>query len=89
MARVVLSWLARQDLENLWLHIAAVDLAAADRVLGQIERRIGTLSEYPEMAPLRLDVAPDMRALLVERWLVLYRLESGDVQIGRVRGWRA
>jgi toxin ParE1/3/4 len=84
VAHLVLSRLARQDLEDLWLHIASNGINTADRVLAAVEHRMRVLTQYPEMAPLRPDIAPDVRGLVVERWLVLYRIEGGVVQVGRV-----
>lgn len=84
MARVVLSRLAREDIEALWLYLAADDIDMADRILDRVDGRMRMLALYPELAPLRPDIAPDIRALLVERWLILCRYEGDDVQIGRV-----
>lgn len=84
MARVVLSRLARDDLDQIWFDIAARDADLADRISQKIEHRLGMLRRHPEMAPLRPDIASDARALLVERWLILYRHIDGEVQVGRI-----
>ena len=84
MARVVLSRLAREDIEAIWLYIAADDIDIADSILDRIDRRMRMLERHPELAPLRPDIAAEIRALLVERWLVLYRCAGDEVQISRV-----
>src|SRR3546814_3988800 len=42
---------AREDLLDIWLHIAQDDPAAADRVFDRIEARIEVLKQFPEAGP--------------------------------------
>jgi toxin ParE1/3/4 len=75
---------ARADLIDIWIHIAADSQAAAERCLDRIEARCRDLMTFPELGPERPDIAPDARMLVIDRWLALYRIEGGDVQIVRV-----
>ena len=85
MAQVVYSALARADLADIWWHIANNGgLAIADQVIDWIERRTAMLARHPEMGPARPDLAVDARSLVVERWLVLYRVLDEQVQVMRV-----
>lgn len=75
---------AKADLINVWLRIAAHDKATANRVLDDIARRISQLAAYPELGKARPEIASDARALVSERWLILYQITTDCVQIVRV-----
>lgn len=75
---------ADEDLIAVWLHIAAEDPSAADRVLDAIERRWRTLGRYPYSGIARGDIAPGIRQLVAGQYLTLYRLAGGTVEIVRV-----
>lgn len=75
---------ARQDLIDIWLQIAIRDEATANRVLDAIAARCAQLADFPKMGRSRSDIAPEVRALVIERWLALYRLVPGGVQIVRI-----
>lgn len=66
------------------MHIAANSLATADRCLERIEARRRDLIAFPALGPERPDIGPDARMLVIDRWLALYRIDGGDVQIVRV-----
>jgi len=82
--RVRYTILAREDLLDIWVHIAPHNPQVADRVLDRIEDNCRRLRDYPQMAPARPDIAPDARGLVIERWIALYRLTDDGVQIVRV-----
>jgi len=84
LVRVRLTLQARSDLLELWRYIAQRDPAAADRVLDRIAARCEQLAGRPRLGRARPDIRPDARSLTVERWLVLYRVIDGGVQIVRV-----
>lgn len=75
---------AKQDLLDIWLWIARDNVGLADAVLDRIERRASKLSQHREMGVARPEIGEGARGLAVERWLVLYRLVDGGVQIVRV-----
>ena len=85
MTRVIFTHAARQDLLDIWLYIAENNSEAiADRIYDQIADSCKRLAEYPELGRSRLEIAEDARSLLVERWLVLYRLIGTNVQVVRI-----
>jgi toxin ParE1/3/4 len=67
-----------------WLHIAAESQVAADRYLARVEAGCSRLAAFPELGPARPDIAVDARMLVVDRWLILYRIEQSSVQIVRI-----
>lgn len=75
---------ARADLTDIWCSIARHDEMAADRLLDRIEDACWRLREFPHLGRLRLDLDPDGRVLIVDRWLVLYRSRASEVFVVRV-----
>jgi toxin ParE1/3/4 len=75
---------AKQDLLDIWLWIARDSMAIADAVLDRIERRAAKLAEHREIGIARPEIGEGARGLVIERWLVLYRLVDGGVQIVRI-----
>jgi len=85
VSRVRFTRRAREDLLDIWLYIAPRNSeAVAHRVYDQIEEACRRLKDYPQLGPARPDIAEGARALVIERWLALYRLVEDDVQVVRV-----
>jgi toxin ParE1/3/4 len=66
------------------LHIATSDPDSADRVLDRIKERCGQLDEFPRLGPLRPDVSAGARALVIGRWLAIYRIAADGVEVVRI-----
>ena len=62
---------ARADLVDIWLHIAADSIAAADRQIDRIEGAIARLTDFPEIGHAREDAGSGVRLLLQDSYLVL------------------
>jgi toxin ParE1/3/4 len=89
MAQVVRSPRAEEDLQEIWLYIAADNVDAADRVLDDVATKLSNLADHPQMGASRPDIAPDLRMLPVGNYLVLYRIRGDNVDVVRiVRGGR-
>ena len=84
MTKVSYTRLAREDLLDIWTYIAPRNPDAADRVFDLLEARCSSLRDYPQSGPGRPEIADDARALVVERWIVLYRLTGDGVQVVRI-----
>jgi toxin ParE1/3/4 len=84
LARVRLTLRAREDLDEIWLHIARDSLSAADRLIDHISDRCGSLEDFPDLGPARPDIAPDARMLTIDDYIVLYRRKGADVDIVRI-----
>ena len=50
----------------------------------RIEERCRLLTEHPQIGRARPEIAEDARALVIERWLVLYRLLNDGAQVVRI-----
>jgi len=75
---------ARQDLIDIWRHVAMDDPQAADAVLDAIDARCRQLSTHPRLGPARDDIRPGMRCLVIGSYLVLYTIDRDTVRIVRV-----
>lgn len=82
---LVLSHLARQDLLDIWDHVALDDIDAADRLADQFENAMKRLARMPAIGHFRDDLADrSHRFWSVGSYLVVYRHESRPVEIVRV-----
>jgi toxin ParE1/3/4 len=72
---------AEEDLIDIWTLIAEDDPAAADRLLDRIDEVCGHLAENPQLGPARPDLRPELRYMIVARYLVLYRIAPESVEI--------
>ena len=75
---------ARQDLIDIWDHIAADNPDAADVLLDRIDEGCLGLAEHPRLGPARDDIRPGLRYLIVGDYIILYRIVGEDVEIVRV-----
>ena len=84
MGRVRFTRSAREDLLDIWQFIARDSVAAADRVYDRIENGCGLLALDPELGKARPKIGLGARALVLGKWIALYRLVDGGVQVVRV-----
>ena len=75
---------ADADLDEIWLHIAMDNVAAADRVLQRIEAAEDRLGDCPEIGQARPEIRPDLRHWPVGAYLIFYRVDDEEVRIVRV-----
>lgn len=75
---------ARQDLIDIWGHIAADNPQAADAVLDRIDKGCLGLLDHPQLEPARDDIRPGLRYLIVGNYVILYRIVDDGVEIIRV-----
>jgi len=75
---------AEEDLIEIWIYIAQDNPGAADRVLDDIDERFHALADNPLMGRLRPDIAQELRYFTVGKYLILYRIVPGGIQIVRI-----
>lgn len=75
---------ARQDLIEIWNHVAADDPAAADRLLDRLDAACSSLVEFPYLGPNRDDIRPGLRYLVNGHYLILYRVIAHRIEIVRI-----
>jgi toxin ParE1/3/4 len=89
MARYTKRPKAEADLLEIWLHIAQDSPRAADRLLDRIEAQCRLLADNPRVGRGRPEIAPDARAWIVGRYLILYRVQDDGIEVvGVVHGAR-
>jgi toxin ParE1/3/4 len=84
MAQVMTTPRAKADLLDIWFFIADDNVEAADRLLDRIDGVCKQLTDSPALGPARPDLRPDFRYFSVGRYLILYRIAPGGVEIVRV-----
>ena len=82
--RLTRTFLAEEDLIDIWRTIAEDDPDAADRILDRIDIACLHLTEHPHMGPARPDLRPGLRYRPVGNYLVLYRVLADTLEIVRV-----
>ena len=74
----------RSDLDMIWDAVSEHGVSIADACLDRIEARFAQLAEFPHSGPVHPEIAPNVRALVVERWLIVYRILSDSVEVVRI-----
>jgi toxin ParE1/3/4 len=75
---------AIRDVDDIWLHIAADDPAAATRMVERLAAGVARLADFPESGRARPEIGAGARSVVVGRYLVLYRINGEFVDIVRV-----
>ena len=83
MAWVFFTRAARDDLIDIWTHVADDDPSAADRILDRLDEVASHLADNPHMGSARDDIRPGLRYLVSGSYLLLYRIVGDDIEIVR------
>jgi toxin ParE1/3/4 len=75
---------AEIDLEEIWLFIAADNIAAADRLLDRIGTIFEMLTENPQAGRLRPELGMSIRSFTVGNYIIFYEAFPNGVEIVRV-----
>lgn len=75
---------AEEDLIDIWLYISQDNPAAADNLLNTFEEKGRLLADNPELGQARPDIVEGFRYLPVGRYLLLYRVIPGGIELVRV-----
>jgi toxin ParE1/3/4 len=76
---------AKADLVDIWVYIANENEHAADRQISRIERSVDKLVDFPNLGPARDDIGSGIRAILQNRYLILYRTDEKASSIDLLR----
>ena len=72
-----------RDVEDIWLHVARDNQAAADRLLWSLYERCEILRDHPQAGPARPDLGAGCRQLTEGNYLILYRVLDGSIELVR------
>jgi toxin ParE1/3/4 len=75
---------ARQDLRQIKNYMAQFSLSAASRFLDAFEEKCRLLADFPEMGRSRQEIAPSLRSLPVDKYVIFYRPIENGIQVERV-----
>jgi toxin ParE1/3/4 len=84
MARLKISREATADLDEIWLHIAALDINAADRSVDSIIADYKQLARHPFLGRLRPELHPELRSWARGNYVIFYIAAGEFVEIVRV-----
>lgn len=75
---------AIRDVDEIWSYVVLRNERAADRLVERIARSVERLARFPRSGSPRPDIHPDAYSVLVDPYLVLYRIGEDAVEIVRV-----
>jgi toxin ParE1/3/4 len=81
---VHLSAESTQDFRDIWEYVAEDSPRAADRLLDRLNTAVRRLGAFPLMGVARDDLAPGLRAMRVDNFVVFYRLRNDDLVVERI-----
>ena len=85
MAKLLYAASAENDLLEAWLYVAEDSVAAADRMLDQIEAEASRLLDQPLMGRDRRELAPGIRSWTTSTPYILFYFPRGhDIVVARV-----
>jgi toxin ParE1/3/4 len=84
MTPIVFRSTARRDLVQSLIYIGERSPKASKKLLAKINRRIGQLKRNPELGPWRPEIGETARSLVVDPFVILYRVSSGQIEIVRI-----
>ena len=84
MAEYFFTEKAREDLHHIFEYLAQRNVAGLHRLIDNMEKTCERLALFPEMAPIRADLFPEIRGFPFERYILYYKIEGNCVAIVRV-----
>lgn len=75
---------ARDDLDEIWWHIAQDNVAAADKVIARLVERFDMLARQPLIGEACPELKSDLRNFPVRPYVIYYAVDSEEVAIIRV-----
>lgn len=84
MSRYIISPAASQDLDEIIDTFLQGSIEAGERFLEKFNRKCRNLIQFPQMGRSYEDLAPGLRGIPLEGYIILYRLAGGGIEIVRV-----
>jgi toxin ParE1/3/4 len=82
--RVETTDLARDDLHQIWAHIASHNVSAADRMLRKLSAAFDLLTTFSGMGTDRPDLGGYLRSWPVKPYLIFFRKSPDGIIVVRV-----
>ena len=87
MSQVFYQRVAKADLIDVWLFIAADNVAAADAYIDRLQQVCVLIAENPLMGSDRTDIAEGVNSFAVDDYVIYYELHDKGITVLRV--WHA
>lgn len=84
MSQFVLSPAASQDLEEIVDYLSEQNLDVGEQFLAEFSQKCRSLSRFPNMGRSYADLAPQLRGVLLQGYIVFYRNFEQGIEIVRV-----
>src|SRR5437667_10489344 len=84
MATVTWSGPAENDLENAIVYLRKHSRPAATRLVTAIDYHCTLLGQFPELGRTRDELAPGMRSVVVEKYILFYKRTEDVIEIVRM-----
>lgn len=84
MSQFVVTSLAQEDLDEIWLHIADNSENIADSFIDELFERFVLIGQFPQMGRERDELAVGLRSFPLRRYLIFYRVIDNGIEIVRV-----
>ena len=75
---------ALQDLDEIFNYLSCYSLDAVDRFLDALEKKYQNLVNFPQMGKSYEELAPQLRGVPIDGYIILYRLVGEGIEIIRV-----
>jgi toxin ParE1/3/4 len=73
-----------RDLDRLSQYFLETDVEAGERLFQALNRQFYNLTKFPNLGKPYPHLNPDIRGLIVERYIIFYRVMTTQVEIIRV-----
>ena len=84
MTRIVRTHPARDDLRQIWVHIAKDNIGAADRMIDRFERNLLSLARNPLMGQSAAQFREGLHQFTVGNYVLYYEPIEGGIRLVRV-----
>jgi toxin ParE1/3/4 len=84
MPPVIRSEQAEQDVADILAYLGERNPDAADRLAEAIDARCARIANFPEIGRSRDDLAPGLRSVVIDRYVLFYRASEEAISMVRV-----
>ncbi len=84
MSIYIISPEASQDLDEIYSYISHYSFDAATRFVDAFDRKCETVANFPGIGKIYEDLSPQLRGIILDKYIIFYRPVETDVEIIRV-----
>ncbi|MGL5065891.1 MAG: type II toxin-antitoxin system RelE/ParE family toxin [Microcoleus sp.] len=84
MNRYLISQAASQDLQAILDYFLTRSIDAGDRFVREFNRKCKNLTSFPNMGRIYPEIAPELRGILLDSYIILYKVVGDTITIVRV-----